>query len=33
MTTGFEKYRLCGGVTKPPYSTVLLSLWVAQKAS
>ena len=28
-----KKYRLCGGVTKPPYSTVLLSLWVAQKAS
>ena len=22
MTTGFEKYRLCGGVRKPPYSTV-----------
>ena len=28
-----KKYRLCGGVTKPPYSTVLLSLWVALKAS
>ena len=28
-----KKYRLCGGVRKPPYSTVLLSLWVALKAS
>ena len=28
-----KKYRLCGGVTKPPYSTVLLSLWVALKAA
>lgn len=28
-----KKYRLCGGVTKPPYSTVLLSLWVALKAT
>lgn len=33
MTTGFEKYRLCGGVTKPPYSTVLLSPWVAVNAA
>ena len=28
-----KKYRLCGGVTKPPYSTVLLSLWVAVNAA